>query len=76
MPLEFSEKLNIKLISYFKNKYGIVLTQEQADLHLQTFAGLFLAFSHGSDDVRGVPRPDPKLSAPFCVQGTKHARGT
>lgn len=44
MPANFSQQLNNQLIDYFKRKYAIDITSEQADDYLDSLADLVTAF--------------------------------
>ncbi len=45
----FSQKLKDRLIDYFKQYYGLEISQEQADEYLNSLADLYLAFTPKDD---------------------------
>jgi hypothetical protein len=55
----FSQNLIQETIKVFKEEDGIELTPEQAELYLQSLAGLFLAFAGrgAGRDPKDRPRP-------------------
>ncbi len=49
MPTRFSQQLETRLIDYFKRKYGIEISPEQAQDYLDSLADLVLAFESKRD---------------------------
>ena len=49
MAFQFSEKLIKETINCFKEEDGVVITPEQADEYLASFAGLFLVFTENQE---------------------------
>lgn len=50
MPFKFSQNLQKQLIEYFKRKYSIEITPEQADDSLDSLADLMLVFEPKQKD--------------------------
>jgi hypothetical protein len=45
MSFQYSQHLIDELIDYFREEYGEILTPEQANDYLDSYAGLFLALA-------------------------------
>lgn len=51
----FSDQLRARAIAYFKREFDVALTNEEADVYLDSLAGLFLAFADQGEEGRAPP---------------------
>lgn len=70
---KFSELLEQRVISYFKQKHGLEISPATAQEYLRSFAELFMAFCGGDSDAQGALAPrgtSPDLISPHsCNEG-------
>jgi hypothetical protein len=61
----FSEKLVAKITAYFREKYGVALSPEEADQYLNSLGGLYRVMERSvSEGFRGSPSEEGGGFAP------------